>query len=347
MQALQSLWQRLRKNGGGAGGRPSLLGRLLGRTGPPEHEAGIYIWGDVGRGKTLLMDLFVESWGEAMSCRRIHFHAFMQRVHRQIHAWRQSKYRQSQDPIEPVARRLMEDGWLWCLDELQIHDVADAMIIGRLVKAMLRRGAVFVITSNRPPQELYQGGLQREQFQGFIDLVLARMPVHELAGRQDYRLQQLQALECTYYTPLGEGAAQFMQNAWDRMTHGQACYAQELSVSGRILKLGRVCGDILWTSFEDLCIRPLGPADYLAIAEEFHTVLLEDIPALPTEQRNEAKRFVTLIDALYDHHVKLICTADAQPEEIYTKGHGYFEFQRTASRLHEMQSAAYLKSTHR
>jgi cell division protein ZapE len=309
---------------------------------------GMYIWGGVGRGKTMLMDLFYDHTA-VINKKRIHFHAFMQDIHARIHRLRQdeSQYLAIHNPVDTAAKHIASEADLLCLDEFQVTDVADAMILGQLFTNLFQLGVVVVITSNRPPKDLYLNGLQRERFLAFIALIEEMIDVVELDSKEDYRLRQLKALKQTYMHPLGKKADEFLQTSYKQLTHQGICTPITLDIQGRELKIRQSCGDVAMFSFAELCEQPLGAADYLTIASEFHTILLSDIPILTPESRNEAKRFVTLIDAFYDHQVKLICTAAAKPEKLYPKGDGAFEFDRTVSRLAEMQSERYFALPHR
>lgn len=332
---------------------PGPFSRLLpGRKKAPAampRASGIYLWGPVGRGKSMLMDVFFNS-APTSAKERTHFHAFMLEIHRRIHMLRQGQdagVQQSYaNPVEQVAGELAARLRLLCLDELQVTDVADAMILSKLFTALLDAGVTILFTSNRPPESLYMGGLQRERFLAFIQLVVDRMEVLELAGREDYRLKQLRAMERVYASPLGPKSRQFIAEAMERFGEYAAPLPRILEIQGRRLTIDSIGAGIAFCSFKSLCEAPLGAADYLAIARHFHTVILYDIPTLNAEKRNEAKRFVTLIDALYEHRVKLLCSADAPPDALYPRGDGAFEFQRTASRLIEMQAQSYLTLAH-
>lgn len=319
-----------------------LLERMMGKD-ASELPRGQYIYGNVGRGKTMLMDLFFQSVPTEAK-RRVHFHAFMLDVHARVHEIRTNKRdsQEARDPVFAVARQIAEENWLLCFDEFQVSDVADAMILSRLFGTLLGMGVVVVTTSNRPPADLYQDGLQRERFVPFIELVQEQMDVVALDSPTDYRLQQMKELQDTFIT---DGDAD-MAAIFKQLAHGEKPQPQELELKGRKLTINKAFGDVVWCGFEELCGKPLGAEDYLAIAQEFHTLLLEDIPKLSPEKRNEAKRFVTLIDVLYEHKVKLIATAAASPQQLYPEGDGSFEFQRTVSRLMEMQTERYLGSMH-
>jgi cell division protein ZapE len=318
---------RLLADGAGNGG---LIGRLFRKpeAAPPK---GLYIHGPAGRGKTMLMDLFyAEIAGQPKRC--VHFHAFMQDVHAKLHAAR----KREQDAIAPVARALARQARLLCLDEMQVSDIADAVIVGRLFEALLGLGVVVVTTSNQPPQELYRDGLNRQLFLPFVKLIAAKLDVMPLDGETDYRLGRIKAHE-TFVTPLGREADARIQETWRRPTDSERGEPVEIEVKGRRLIVPQAAHGCARFTFADLCEAPLGPADYLAIARHFRTIFVELIPVLKPAQRNEAKRFVTLIDTLYDGHVRLVASSEGPPEGIYRRA----EFARTASRLREMQSASW------
>ncbi|CAA9889885.1 AFG1 family ATPase [Candidatus Methylobacter favarea] len=308
----------------------------------PEKCRSLYIFGGVGRGKTMLMDLFYEAC-PLIQKRRVHFNAFMLEVHAFMHQWRQQN---NTDAISALAKKIRGSALLLCFDEFHVTDIADAMILGRLFSSLFALGTTVVITSNRHPEDLYPGGLQRELFLPFIKLLQERSEIIELVAKEDYRLSRLQALKTTYYCPLDENAAEFVQQSFNYFTNFAPRQPGNLKVWGRNLILEAVHGDILFTSFDQLCEQPLGSADYLEIAREFSTLILAEIPRLKAEKHNEAKRFATLIDALYEHKVKLICSAAVPAHKIYTQGEGAFEFERTVSRLIEMQSENYLHTEH-
>ena len=295
---------------------------------------GLYLYGGVGRGKSMLMDLFYDG-APVQPKRRVHFHAFMQEVQVGIHIARESNV---QDPIRTVADEVAEGATLLCFDEFQVTDIADAMILGRLFEALFERGIVIVATSNRPPDDLYKDGLNRQVFVPFIDMLKERVDVHELESVTDYR-QGRDPGRKVYFHPLGPDARAAMDAAWSRETGGEAAAPLTLSIRGRRVRISQATEDAGRASFEDLCEKPLGPADYLAVAEQFPIFFLDDVPRLTWAQNNEAKRFVTLIDAFYEAKTRFYCSADAAPEELYTEGKGAFEFARTASRLAEMQGA--------
>ncbi len=326
----------------------SLLGWLSARKGPPK---GVYLWGGVGRGKTLLMDLFFNNTHFARK-RRVHFHEFMAETHDRIAAWRalpDSEKRRHKahnraspdDPMPPVAYDLAQEALLLCFDEFHVTDIADAMILGRLFSALFARGAVVVATSNRAPDDLYRDGLNRQLFTPFIETLKSTLDILELQSAQDYRLAKLTAAP-VYYTPLGEPADRAMDAAWARMLSGGRAHPEKLQVKGRILTVPRAARGAARFTFAELCETPLGASDYLALTRRYGALFLDHIPVMGPEQRNEAQRFSTLIDALYDARVKLVCSAAGEPDALYPQGHGAFEFERTASRLMEMRTADYL-----
>ncbi len=298
----------------------------------PEPPRGLYLWGGVGRGKSMLMDLFVDTL--EVPNRRVHFHAFMQEVHAGMHA---ARGRGVQDALAPVAGAVAKSVRLLAFDEMQITDITDAMIVGRLFEALFADGVVVVTTSNRVPDELYKDGLNRQLFLPFIELVKERMVVHEMAGPTDYR-QDMLAGTPSYFTPDDAAARARLGDIWQELTGGAAPEPHTLVVNKREVVIPAFHNGVARASFYALCGKPLGPADYLALAEAARVLILEGIPQLSRSNFNEAKRFVTLIDALYEAGVRLICSAAAEPEYLYVEGEGSFEFERTASRLREMQA---------
>jgi cell division protein ZapE len=317
-------------------------GRRLFFTPPPPAPRGLYLWGDVGRGKSMLMDLFFAQTQLERKV-RIHFNEFMVETHARIHEERQKAG--SSDPIPPVARHIAERARLLYFDEFQVNDVADAMILGRLFEQLFGHGVVIVATSNIPPNRLYEGGLNRQLFLPFIAEIEQRLEIVELNGPVDYRLQRMSGL-AVYLHPLGPQADAAMDAAWRRLTDTAIGAPTSLTVLGRALTVPQAAKGVARFGFDALCAKPLAGADYLAMAHAFHTVLIDHIPRLGPDQRNEARRFILLIDTLYDEGVKLICSADAPPEELYAAGDGAEAFRRTASRLHEMQSEEYLRRGH-
>ncbi|MGR3501820.1 cell division protein ZapE [Pseudaestuariivita sp.] len=300
-----------------------------------EPIQGLYIWGGVGRGKSMLMDLFVEALeADDIAVRRVHFHAFMQEVQAGITAARQAG---RDDAVAPVADQIASDVRCLAFDEMQITDIADAMIVGRLFEKLFEAGVVVVTTSNRVPADLYKDGLNRALFLPFIALLEAHMTVWELASDTDYRQDRLAGAE-VYFTPLGRDAAAKVDAVWHELTDGKSGNALTLRVKGRDVVLPAFVNGVARASFYDLCGKPLGPADYLAIAEAVRVLVVDSIPELGRSNFNEAKRFVTLIDALYEAKVRIVASAARRPEMLYLEGEGSFEFERTASRLREMMS---------
>lgn len=317
----------------------------------PDPVKGLYLWGGVGRGKSMLMDLFFAD-APVKSKRRVHFHAFMNEVQDQLNIWRAmsegerkaSPWRvkgAGDDPIAPAAKKIADEAKLLCFDEFQVTQIADAMILSRLFSALFERGVTVVATSNRHPDELYKNGINRDLFTPFIDILKANCTVHELASETDYRLERLKEAP-VWHAPLGLQAVAAMDRAWERLTLGAEPQSCMLTVKGRKVPVTREAAGVARFTFDELCARPLGAGDYAAIAGAFHTIMLEEVPTLSPENRNEAARFVTLIDTLYETKTKLVVSAEAEPDRLYPEGDGSFEFQRTASRLYEMRSEDYI-----
>jgi cell division protein ZapE len=329
--ALDSLAQRLAARQPPSGP----LGRIFAK--PAASPKGLYIHGAVGRGKTMLMDLFFESASIAPR-RRAHFHEFMADVHERLASARQST---ASDPIASVARAIGLEARLLCFDELHVTDIADAMILGRLFEALFAAGTVVVATSNAHPSELYRNGLNRQLFLPFIGLIDHHMTVVKLDASKDYRLDKLSGAQL-YFTPVDAVSKAALDAHWDRLTGRHEGRAQVLDVKGRKLRVPQASMGVARFSFAELCDAPLGPNDYLHIAHAFHTVLVDGIPVLTPAHRDVARRFVTMIDAFYDNRISLIASAEAEPAALYPAGDGADLFQRTASRLMEMRSDAYL-----
>ena len=316
----------------------------------PEAERGVYLWGPVGRGKSMLMDLFFEAVAVERK-RRTHFHVFMGEIHRLIGQWRsgdaaarKARFGQHKgdDPIMPVADLVAETARLLCFDEFQVTDIADAMILGRLFEALFARGVTLVATSNRTPDTLYKDGINRQLFLPFIDQLKSRLEVVAVAGNHDYRLDRLRAAG-TWFSPPDPDNRRSFEALWRDMLGGEEEVGATLEVLGRKITLPHAFGGQVRASFAGLCSVALGPNDYVALAAEFHTVFLEDVPKLTPARREEARRLVILIDALYEAHTRLIVLAEAQPADLYPAGDGAFEFERTASRLEEMRSMDWLE----
>ena len=298
----------------------------------PEPVQGLYMWGGVGRGKSMLMDLFVDCLGD-IPARRVHFHAFMQEIHEAMHKARQEGV---EDALKPAATGVARAVRCLAFDEMQITDITDAMIVGRLFEALFEAGVAVVTTSNRVPDSLYENGLNRQLFLPFIEMLKTRMVVHELASPRDYRQDRLEGSP-VYFTPNNAAARAAMDELWRDLTGGRS-EKLILKVKGREVEVPGFHNGVGRATFYDLCGRMLGPGDYLALAADVRVLFLDDIPQLSRRNFNEARRFVTLIDALYEAKVRLIASAAAKPEMLYVEGDGVFEFERTASRLREMQS---------
>lgn len=302
---------------------------------PVQPPKGIYLWGGVGRGKSMLMDMFAETV-DIPQKRRVHFHAFMQETHRALHAARQQNL---PDALAPFADAIIRDLRLLAFDEMQITDITDAMIVGRLFEKLIAGGVVIVTTSNRPPEDLYKNGLNRALFLPFIDLICHTMQVTELVSPYDHRQHRLTGTQ-VYFHPAGQARGQ-IDAIWRDLIGTATPAPLTLSVNGRDITLATYANGAARASFWDLCAMPLGPADYLCIAASVRVLVLEDIPRLSASNYNEAKRFVTLIDALYEARTRLICSAADAPDQLYLEGTGTFEFARTASRLRQMQDATW------
>ena len=332
------------------------LGRLeadlekRGLFGARPEVRGVYLWGPPGRGKSILMDLFFASAPEERKV-RAHSHAFMARIHDLIGQWRKGdkKARQAvfrthkgDDPIEPVADLIASEARLLCFDELQVTDIADAMILGRLFEALFEKKVVLAVTSNRAPDQLYLNGINRQLFLPFIDMIEAKCEVVSVQGARDWRLDRLRG-DRMWFAPNDADARAGFEALWSDLKGDQQECPTHLTVLGRDVVIERTDGGMARATFEELCGRPLGPQDYLAVAGRFHTVFIEAVPVLGPANHHEARRFVTLIDALYEAKTRLVALAAAPPEALYTEGVGAFEFERTVSRLNEMASADWLE----
>jgi cell division protein ZapE len=328
--------------------KSSSLGWLFGSR-ESEPIKGLYIFGDVGRGKTMLMDLFFAA-SPVVRKRRVHFHEFMAEVHERVHVLRQMAKLDEisvEDPIGVAASAIAQETRLLCFDEFHVTDIADAMILGRLFKRLFELGVVVVATSNVPPTELYKDGLNRALFLPFIALIEEHMEIRQLDARTDFRLEKLAGVP-VWYVPADRAAEAALDQTWRRLTSGHTGEPQDLLVKGRTIRIPRATMGVARFSFHDLCQQPLAAADYLKIARQYHTVLLDRVAVMDYERRNEAKRFIILIDTFYDNAVKLIASAEAEPDVLYRVDEGFeaSEFKRTASRLIEMRSKAYLALPH-
>ncbi len=325
--------------------KSSALGWLFGQKNTePKSGQGLYIWGGVGRGKTWLMDIFY-SKVDTLPKRRVHFHDFMQEVHQHIHNHRQiykAGRTQEKDPIPPVAKKIAAKAKLLCFDEFSVSDITDAMLLGRLFKVLFDEGVIVVATSNIAPHDLYKDGLNRQLFVPFIELLQSKLMTHELISTTDYRLAKLPN-SSLYNWPLNKRSEKAMDQAWGLLTDEAAPESHVLKLKGRELRVPRATKSVCRFHFDQLCREARGASDYLAISNNYQIVMIDNIPIILSSERNVAKRFIALIDILYDHHCKLIVSADAKPELLFQSKSGKeaFEFERTASRLIEMQSLEY------
>ena len=351
-ERLQSLWTRLRGYEPDAKPPPPRLwGRWRNRPNtdgiPDSYPHGLYIVGSVGRGKSMLMDLFFASVALPRK-RRVHFHAFMQDAHRRIHAWRREPHRladpHSDDPIPPLADAIAAEAALLCFDEFQVNDIADAMILGRLFKALFARGVVVVATSNTAPDDLFAGQPGRDAFLPFIALLQQHLDLLVLDGSRDFRRQRLQ--RDTWHAPADAAARNALDLAFHEMAGGVPAMPETLTVLGHKLHVPLTAHGVARFPFDALCRQALGAGDYLALATHYEAVVIDDIPLLLPDNFDEARRFINLVDALYEHRVKLVASAAAMPDELYTSGDGAQAFHRTASRLDEMRSPEYFALPH-
>jgi len=330
--------------------KSSSLGWLFGsRESKEARIKGLYICGDVGRGKTMLMDFFFDT-SPVVRKRRAHFHEFMLDVHERVHGFRQKMRlgeHAGEDPIRLTAAQLAQEAWLLCFDEFHVTDIADAMILGRLFAELFERDVVTVATSNVAPGELYKDGLNRALFVPFIAMLEERMTVVRLNARADFRLEKLAGMP-VWHVPTDAAADAALDDAWRRLAGGHEGTAQNLTLKGRSVRVPCAAMGVARFRFHDLCEAPLAAADYLRIAREYHTIIIDRVPVMGFDQRNAAKRFIILVDTLYDMNVKLIASAEAEPDALYRADEGFEaqEFKRTASRLVEMRSRAYLARPH-
>ncbi|BDG74646.1 cell division protein ZapE [Roseomonas fluvialis] len=356
-EKLQDLWRRTRgydprQDPPDTGG---FLSRFFRRKATEEAPAGapmgLYLVGEVGRGKSMLMDLFFAA-AEVPRKKRLHFHQFMQQVHRRIHAW---KLRDADapapadihdhDPIPPLADSIVAEAALLCFDEFQVHDIADAMILGRLFEALFARGVVVVATSNTAPDDLFRGKPGRDAFLPFITLIKKRIEVLVIESARDYRRERIRGLP-TWHVPPDGRAERALDAAFAELTGGAPASTTTLTLLGRAVAVPQAARGVARFAFDEICGRPLGPADYLAVATHFHAIVLDGIPRLGPENFDKARRFITLVDTLYEHRVKLVASAEDVPDRLYERGENAAMFERTASRLVEMQSQAYLALPH-
>jgi cell division protein ZapE len=307
-----------------------------------EPPMGLYLYGPVGRGKSMLMDLFFNT-APLERKRRVHFHAFMLEIQQRLNELRKKEKRV--DPLIRVAADVADESWLLCFDEFHVVNIADAMILGRLFEAFFEHGVVVIATSNVAPRDLYKGGLQRERFLPFIDLIVEKLDILDIGAGTDFRLDRLKG-EPVWHTPIGRNATASLDAAFATLTDNAEPAPFEIEVQGRVIHAHQAARGIARFTFDELCNKPRGASDFLAIATQYHTVMVDNIPILDERERDAAKRFVVLIDSLYEHHVNLFASADGEPDQLYMKGDTAFEFQRTVSRLMEMQAEDYLNSPH-
>ena len=330
--------------------KPGLLARLglVSAPKPPQGPHGLYIWGPVGRGKSMLMDLFFADAPVAKK-RRVHFHEFMLEVQARLHSRREKLAAEGAPPeadtIVPIAREIAQQTRLLCFDEFQVTNIADAMILARLFETLFGEGITVIATSNRKPDDLYKDGLQRDRFLPFIDLIKQRLEILELGGEHDYRLDRLRNFD-VYLTPSGAWANAKLDEAFRALSGGAEGEPRVLRTQGRDVDIPRAAPGVAMAHYLDWCAKPMGAADFLCIAEHFHTVIVADIPKMGPDSQDKASRFVTMIDTFYEKKVKFICSAATAPSGLYVEGDGAFEFQRTVSRLMEMQSPEYLELEH-
>jgi len=347
---LQAVYDRLSAAAAEHPAKPGLLARLglVRAPKPPDGPYGLYIWGPVGRGKSMLMDLFFADAPVAKK-RRVHFHEFMLEVQARLHNRREKLAAEGAPPeadtIVPIAREIAQQTRLLCFDEFQVTNIADAMILARLFETLFGEGITVIATSNRKPDDLYKDGLQRDRFLPFIDLIKERLEILELGGEHDYRLDRLRNFDA-YLTPSGAWANAKLDEAFRALSGGADGEPRVLRTQGRDVDIPRAAPGVAMAHYLDWCAKPMGAADFLCIAEHFHTVIVADIPKMGPDSQDKASRFVTMIDTFYEKKVKFLCSAATAPSGLYVEGDGAFEFQRTVSRLMEMQSPEYLALEH-
>ncbi len=349
IERLQDLWVKLRgyHPDPHPAARAGLFSRFLRRK-PTEgadevRPHGLYLVGEVGRGKSMLMDMFFAA-ADVSRKRRLHFHQFMQESHKRIHAWRKANPGEA-DPIPPLADAIAAEAALLCFDEFQVNDIADAMILGRLFQALFDRAVVVVTTSNTLPDDLFKGQPGRDAFLPFIGLIKQNLDMLVMESGRDFRRARLRGMP-TWHVPADGRAERALDAAFSELTGRAAPKSETLTVTGRALVVPIAANGVARFDFETLCGQPLGAGDYLALATHFHALVLDGIPRLSPDNYDKARRFIVLIDALYDHRVKLVASADAWPDQLYQRGEGAKAFERTASRLEEMQSQDYLALSH-
>ena len=347
---LQAVYDRLSAAAAEHPAKPGLLARLglVRAPKPPDGPHGLYIWGPVGRGKSMLMDLFFADAPVAKK-RRVHFHEFMLEVQARLYNRREKLAAEGAPPeadtIVPIAREIAQQTRLLCFDEFQVTNIADAMILARLFETLFGEGLTVIATSNRKPDDLYMDGLQRDRFLPFIDLIKERLEILELGGEHDYRLDRLRNFDA-YLTPSGAWANAKLDEAFRALSGGADGEPRVLRTQGRDVDIPRAAPGVAMAHYLDWCAKPMGAADFLCIAEHFHTVIVADIPKMGPDSQDKASRFVTMIDTFYEKKVKFLCSAATAPSGLYVEGDGAFEFQRTVSRLMEMQSPEYLALEH-
>src|SRR5216683_4318143 len=350
VQRLQAVYDQLAAIANHPARRPGMLARLglMQAAKAPAGPHGLYIWGPVGRGKSMLMDLFFAD-APVTKKRRVHFHEFMLEVQERLHRRREKLAAEGAPPeadtIVPIAREIAQETRLLCFDEFQVTNIADAMILARLFETLFGEGITVIATSNRKPDDLYKDGLQRDRFLPFIDLIKQRLEILELGGEHDYRLDRLRNFD-VYLTPSGAWANGKLDEAFRALAGGADGEPRVLRTQGRDVDVPRAAPGVAMAHYLDWCAKPMGAADFLCIADHFHTVIVADIPRMGPDSQDKAARFVTMIDTFYEKKVKFVCSAAMAPTGLYVEGDGAFEFQRTVSRLMEMQSPEYLALEH-